>query len=275
LALALKFLSNADLVWGTHLLDREIYIGAWIVIFFLLGMYLLGKITLPHDSEIQHISVPRLLLAALSFWFVTYLIPGLWGAPLKAISGFLPPMNSDVGVTVLEGLSTRTESKSEKGICGLPRKYNHLAKDTPPGFCTFYDLEEGLAYAKKVNKPVFLDFTGHTCANCRKMESTVWPNPEVKRILNEEYVMISLFADDSTPLDSIEITPDGKKLRTIGNKWQYLQEVKYGTSAQPQYVLLDSDMNLLAEPRSYDEDIPAYIEFLKTGLERFKSRKTN
>lgn len=278
LALALKFLSNADLVWHWGLLDREIYLAAWIVLFTLLGFYLLGKLRLPHDTVApSHVSIPRLLLAVLTFTFVLYLFPGLWGAPLKAISNFLPPVNDDIGVKpagYVSGFSSGGTTAVPTAVCNVTdRKYAQaLAKSTPPGFCTFYDLEQARAYARLVNKPLFIDFTGHTCVNCRDMEAKVWPDPRVKKLLNEDYVMVQLFVDDESRLDKIRELPNGGKLRTIGDLWLNLQESKYQTNAQPYYVLADAEMNSLVAPRAYDTDVSAYVEFLNAGLEAYLKR---
>lgn len=266
LALALKFLSNADLVWHTGILDREIYIAGWIVIGTLLGIYLLGKLRLPKDSPVEKISVSRLMLAIATFWFVVYMIPGLWGAPLKMLSGFLPPVNEDMGVIVL----------GEELPCNLPseRKYlSTLGHATPRGYCTFYDLEEGLNYARQVGKPVFLDFTGHTCVNCRQVEANVWSDARVRKILTEDYVMISLFTDDSTPLEKTVTLPSGKKLRTVGDMWQHFESEAFNKIAQPYYVLMDEDRNVLVPPRDYSLDVEGYIKFLNSGLAAYQGRE--
>lgn len=270
IALALKFLSNADLVWHLGILDRDIYLSAWIVIFTMLGLYLLGFILLPHDEKLEKLSVPRLMLAILTFWFVLYMIPGLWGADLKLLSGFLPPIHDNMGVRILDGtVIGALKNASENEICQLPRKYEHLKKDTPPGFCTFYDLEEAQQYAKKVNKPLFIDFTGHTCVNCRDMEQNVWTDKRVKKLLNQYFVMVSLFVDDREPLNP-PIEVDGKTLRYIGDQWLHLQQTKYNTNAQPYYVITDSELKNLVEPRAYNKDVDAYVKFLEEGLKNFK-----
>ncbi len=270
IALALKFLSNADLVWHLGILDRDVYLSAWIVIFTMLGLYLLGFIMLPHDDKLEKLSVPRLMMAILTFWFVLYMIPGMWGADLKLLSGFLPPIHDNMGVRILDGTVVGAlKNASENEICQLPRKYEHLKKDTPPGFCTFYDLEEAQKYAKKVNKPLFIDFTGHTCVNCRDMEQNVWTDKRVKNLLNKEFVMVSLFVDDREPLEE-PIEKDGKTIRYIGDKWLHLQQTKYNTNAQPYYVITDSDLNNLVEPRAYNKDKDAYLQFLQEGLKNFK-----
>ena len=278
LALALKFLSNADLVWHWGLLDREVYLAAWIVIFALLGIYLLGKLRLPHDTTTPaHVSIPRLLLAMLTFTWVLYLVPGLWGAPLKAISNFLPPVNDDIGVKpagYVSGIGTGSTGTVPTAICNVTdRKYAQaLAKSTPPGFCTFYDLEQATAYARLVNKPIFIDFTGHTCVNCRDMEAKVWPDARVKKMLNDDYVMVQLYVDDGTDLPTPRVLPDGRKLRTVGDVWLHLQETKYQTNAQPYYILADADLNTLVPARAYDTDVEAYVRFLKSGLDSYAKR---
>ena len=242
LAFALKFFSVADLAYGWHLLDREVFIALWIVIFGCLGFYLLGWLKLPHDDDNRHISVPRLFVAMASLAFTVYMIPGLWGAPLKAISAFTPPMSTQD--FRLQSSSVVTEAQ-------------------------YRDYDLGMEAARQQGKPVLLDFTGYGCVNCRKMEAAVWTNPRVAEIIKNRYVLISLYVDDKTSLpEPIEITENGQKrtLRTVGDKWSYLQRSKFGANAQPFYVLLDSDGHQLASPRSYDEDVDAYVEFLNEGL---------
>ena len=240
LAFALKFLSVADLAYGWHILDREVFLSLWIVIFGLLGAYLLGWVKFPHDDEDRRTNVPRFFLAMASLAFTVYMIPGLWGAPLKAISAFAPPMNTqDFNLQ-----KTVTEAK-------------------------YKDYELGMAAAKAEHKPVIIDFTGFGCVNCRKMEAAVWSDPQVADILNNKYILISLYVDDKTPLaEPIEVVENGQNrtLRTVGDKWSYLQRVKFGANAQPFYVLLNEEGHPLAGSRSYDEDIQAYIEFLNKGL---------
>ena len=242
LAFALKFFSVADLAYGWHLLDREVFIALWIVIFGCLGFYLLGWLILPHDDDNRHISVPRLFVAMASLAFTVYMIPGLWGAPLKAISAFTPPMSTQD--FRLQSSSVVTEAQ-------------------------YRDYDLGMEAALQQGKPVLLDFTGYGCVNCRKMEAAVWTNPRVAEIIKNRYVLISLYVDDKTSLpEPIEITENGQKrtLRTVGDKWSYLQRSMFGANAQPFYVLLDSDGHQLASPRSYDEDVDAYVEFLNEGL---------
>ena len=244
LALALKFLSVADLAYGWRLLDRETFLVLWIVIFALLGFYLLGKLKFSHDSDLKYVSVPRLFMAIISFAFSIYMIPGLWGAPLKAISAFAPP------------LYTQDFSLYDDEV--------HAAFD---------DYEAGMAYAKQHNKPVMIDFSGYGCVNCRKMEASVWTNSRVKDILENDYVLITLMVDDKTKLpEPIRIQENGKTrtLRTIGDKWSYLQRSKFGANAQPFYILLDNEGKPLAPSYAFDEDVSKYIQFLEKGLEEFK-----
>ena len=244
LAFALKFLSVADLAYGWGILDREVFISLWIVIFGLMGVYLLGWLKFPHDDPEHRTNVPQFFLGMISLAFTIYMIPGLWGAPLKAISAFAPPMNTqDFN---LQKVAVEAE---------------------------FTDYEEGMKEAIRKGKPVMVDFTGFGCVNCRKMEAAVWTDPTVAEILNKEYVLISLFVDDKTPLDEpIQVTENGQQrtLRTVGDKWSYLQRVKVGANTQPFYVLLDNEGKPLAGSRSYDEDIEAYVDFLKLGLKNFK-----
>lgn len=283
IALAFIYLSRADLVLHLGLLDREIFIGAWIVIFSMLGLYLLGKITLPHDSPVDRLSVPRFLMAMGSFWFVLYLVPGLWGAPLNMLGGYIPESNNEMGVLILDGQMVSAEgsgsvpmSASAADICSYPDKISeHLSEGTPKGFCAFYDLEQGLEYAKKVNKPVFLDFTGHTCANCRYLEKNAWVDPQVRNFITNEFVLISLYTDDRKKLPQVETTEDGRKLRTVGDKWiQYERDV-YRQNAQPYYVLMDHDKSNLIPPTGYNPplDVQEYRDFFARGLEEFRRRK--
>jgi thiol:disulfide interchange protein DsbD len=247
LALALKFLSVADLAYGWRILDREVFLVLWIVIFALLGFYLLGKIRFRHDVRLKYVSVPRLFLSGISLAFALYMIPGLWGAPLKAVSAFLPPLH--------------TQDFS-------------LYKDEVRAHSD--DYEAGMQYAAKVGKPAVIDFTGFGCVNCRKMEAAVWTNVRVRNLLENDYVLISLFVDDKTKLaQPVEIEENGKKrtLKTIGDKWSYLQRVKFGANAQPFYVILDNSGFPLAPSYAFDEDIQKYIDFLENGKKRYRDRK--
>ena len=247
LALSLKFLSVADLAYGWHILDRETFLVLWIVIFALLGFYLLGKLNFSHDSPIKHVSVPRLFLAIISLSFSLYMIPGLWGAPLKAVSAFAPPMHT--------------------------QDFNLYKNEV---HAKFDDYDLGMEYARLNGKPVMLDFTGYGCVNCRKMEAAVWTDPKVSDLINNDYVLITLYVDNKTPLtEPVKIVENGKErtLRTVGDKWSYLQRVKFGANAQPFYVLLDNQGSPLNKSYAYDEDIPKYIEFLQTGLENYRKEK--
>ena len=241
LAFALKFLSVADLAYGWRLLDREVFLSIWIALFGLLGAYLMGWLRFPHDEPEHRTNVPQFFLGLISFAFTIYMIPGLWGAPLKAISAFAPPMYTQDYKIVQ---STVVEAE-------------------------FKDYEQGMAFAKAQHKPVMIDFTGFGCVNCRKMEAAVWTDTEVARRLTEDYVLISLYVDDKTPLPQpIEVEVNGQKrtLRTVGDKWSHLQAVKFGANTQPFYVLLNDEGQPLGPSRSYDEDIPAYIDWLDAGL---------
>ncbi len=247
LAFALKFLSVADLAYGWRILDRETFLALWIVLFALLGFYLLGKIKFPHDDDDTKVSVPRFFMALASLAFAVYMVPGLWGAPLKAVSAFAPPMQT--------------------------QDFNLYNNEV---HAKFDDYDLGMEYARQHGKPVMLDFTGYGCVNCRKMELAVWTNPKVSDIINSDYVLITLYVDNKTPLPSpVKIVENGteRTLRTVGDKWSYLQRVKFGANAQPFYVLIDNEGKPLNKSYSYDEDIPKYIEFLQTGLENYKKEK--
>lgn len=252
LALALKFLSNVDLAYHWGILKREIFIALWIIIFGLWGFYLLGKIKLSHDSELKFISISRLMFAMIVLSFTLYLIPGLWGAPLKLISGFPPP-------------DFYKEWNTDKG-----------GGHCPHNLTCFHDYDEGMAYAKNQGKPVIIDFTGWSCVNCRKMEDNVWSAPEILERLRDKYVLISLYVDDKTPLPEKEQTiskTTGNKIKNLGNKWSDFQTAVYKTNSQPYYVLLDNNGKKLAEPRGYTPDIETYEHFLDEGLCRYEKRK--
>ena len=264
LALAFKFLSNADLVIQAHLLEREVFLGIWIAIFGTWAMYLFGKLTLPHDSPMTHLSIGRLFMALLVTLFTIYLIPGLWGAPLKIISGFPPPM---------------TYSESPNGI-GTSSGNNTTAIDLPEhahsgphGIIAFHDYEQGLAYAKEVGKPVLLDFTGHACVNCRKMEDFVWSKPEILAVLKEKVVLISLYVDDKRDLPKAAqyvSKETGKEIVTIGNKWSDYQITRYKNNAQPYYVILNSEGVDISKPIGYTPDVSEYKKWLEEGISQFK-----
>ena len=247
LAFALKFLSVADLAYGWRILDRETFLALWIVLFALLGFYLLGKVKFPHDDDDTKVSVPRFFMALASLAFAVYMLPGLWGAPLKAVSAFAPPMQT--------------------------QDFNLYNNEV---HAKFDDYDLGMEYARQHGKPVMLDFTGYGCVNCRKMELAVWTDPKVSDIINNDYVLITLYVDNKTPLSSpVKIMENGteRTLRTVGDKWSYLQRVKFGANAQPFYVLIDNEGKPLNKSYSYDESIPKYIEFLQTGLENYKKEK--
>ena len=269
LALAFKFLSNADLVLQLHLLEREIFIAIWIAIFGALTFYLFGKIQLPHDSPVNHISVGRLSLGLIVLSFTIYMIPGLWGAPLNLISAFPPPQHyseSPYGVGFRQLGSGGGVSHSD-----IPDGAHLMA---PNDILAFNDYDKGLAYAKKVRKPVMIDFTGHACVNCRKMEQNVWVNPKVLKMLKNDVVLISLYVDDKRKLNADEIVDSklkpGKKLKYIGQKWSELQTIKYKTNTQPMYVLMDHTEENLIKPVAYTPDIDTYSNWLKEGISNFK-----
>lgn len=266
LAFAFKFLSNADLVLQTHLLEREVFLAIWIAVFGAWALYLFGKLILPHDSPMTHISVGRLFIALFVTTFTVYLIPGLWGAPLKILSGFTPPMTyseSLYGVGYQNTVSSGVSSES-----ALPEN----AYIGPLGITAFHDYEEGLAYAKKVNKPVLLDFTGHACANCRKMEENVWSDAEILKILKNEIVLISLYGDDQRELPKEEqyVSKSGSEVTTIGKKWREYQIERYNINAQPYYVVLDADGKDISKPVGYTPDVQEYKAWLKEGISKFK-----
>ena len=247
LAFALKFLSVADLAYGWRILDRETFLALWIVLFALLGFYLLAKIKFPHDDDDTKVGVGRFFMALFSLAFAVYMVPGLWGAPLKAVSAFAPPMQT--------------------------QDFNLYNNEV---HAKFDDYDLGMEYARQHGKPVMLDFTGYGCVNCRKMELAVWTDSKVSDIINNDYVLITLYVDNKTPLTSpVKVIENGRErtLRTVGDKWSYLQRVKFGANAQPFYVLIDNEGRPLNKSYSYDEDIPKYIEFLQTGLENYKKGK--
>lgn len=270
LALAFKFLSNADLVLQLHWLEREVFLSIWITIFMALAFYLFGKIQLPHDSPLTHISVGRLTLALFSLTIAIYMIPGLWGAPLNLISAFPPAQHyseSPYGVgfsKMNNGISSAENIEIPDGAHLMP----------PHNILAFNDYEKGLAYAKKINKPVMIDFTGHACVNCRKMEQNVWPKDEILPILKNEVVLISLYVDDKRPLaDGEEIESKlypGRKLKYIGQKWSEFQIIRYGANAQPFYVLMGHNEENLTEPVAYTPNVKEYYDWLKKGIANFK-----
>ena len=269
LALGLKFLSVADQTYHWGLLDREVYLAIWIAIFFLLGLYLLGKLKFKHDSDMPYLSVTRLVFAIASFAFVVYMLPGMWGAPLRALSGYMPPMQSQDFVM---GASTSAAAPaSEVKTSGV--KYGDVL-ELPHGLEGFFDLDEAKAYADEVGKPLFLDFTGHGCVNCREMEARVWSDPRVLDILRNEYVIVALYADDKLKVAEEDwvTTESGKVLKTLGKINSYYALKTYGVNAQPYYVLIDQDGSTMAD-RSYDLDVEGFIEFLQSGVDTYKSNK--
>jgi thiol:disulfide interchange protein DsbD len=285
LALGLKFLSVADQTYHWGILDREVYLAFWIVIFFLLGLYLLGKIKFAHDSDVPYLSVPRLTLAIITFTFVVYLIPGMVGAPLKALSGYLPPQTThdfDLNAVIRDNVmvyggdgSNTTGQTASKEICDTPKYHEFL--HLPHGLQGYFDFDQALQCAKEQNKPIFIDFTGHGCVNCLEMEANVWSDPQVLKILKNEYIVLALYVDDKTTLPENEwvtSTYDGKLKKTIGKKYADLQIAKFGVNAQPFYVLMGHNGEVLAQPRAYDLNVDAFIQFLNTGLDNFKNGKS-
>ena len=272
LAFALKFLSIADLAYHWRLLDREVYLAAWIVIFALMGFYLLGKIRLPHDSAMEKLPVMRLALAIVVFSFVVYMIPGMWGAPLRALSGYLPP-ESTQDFRSQSGAGAGHAMQQAAGLCDAPRHADIL--HLPHEIQGYFDLKQALACAKEKNKPVFIDFTGHGCVNCREMEANVWSQPEVLKRLKEDFVVTALYVDDKTELPQSEwyVSPyDQKEKKTIGKQNADLQVRNYQSNTQPLYVLLAPDGSLLVPPRSYDLDVDGFVKYLESGKVEFKKR---
>ena len=263
-ALGFKFLSVADQTYHWGLLDREVYLAIWIVTFSLLGLYLLGKIRFVHDDKTEHLSVTRLALAIAVFSFVVYMIPGMFGAPLKALSGYLPPLTTQDFV-IGSGSSAQVQAGNSAGA----EKENRFDLHLPLGLEGYFTIEEGLAAAKEAGKPVFVDITGHGCVNCREMESRVWSDPQVLDILRNEYVIVALYTDDKTRLGKDEWveTENGDILKDLGRVNSYIARTRFGVNAQPNYVLLSPDGELLAPVRGYDLSIPGFIEFLESGLE--------
>ncbi len=268
LALALKFLSNVDLAYHWQWFDREVFLVLWVIIFGMMGFYLLGKLRFSHDSELTSISVPRLFLSIISLAFALYLIPGLWGAPLQSVSAFLPPQQTQDFDLYTRSLGAYPVAESESAT---PRKYGDIF-EAPLGLNAFFDYEEGMAYAKKVNKPVMIDFTGHACVNCRKMEASVWPKPDVLKRLRNDYVLIQLYVDDKTELPTTEqrvSSYSGKTIRTVGNQWSDLQASQFNTNSQPYYVLLDNNGKELATPQGANYEPENFVKFLDSGLKAY------
>jgi len=277
LALGLKFLSIADQTYHWGILDREVYLSLWIVIFSLMGFYLLGKIKFAHDDEVQHIGVVRLMLSIITFSFVVYMIPGLWGAPLKALAGYLPPQNTldfDMNAIVRNNSTLYSNSTNESmEICDKPKyaEFLHL----PHGLKGYFDYSQALSCAKQQNKPLFIDFTGHGCVNCREMEATVWSDPRILKRLRENFVVVALYVDDKKELPQSEWVVsniDGKTKTSIGKKFSDFQISHFGVNAQPYYVLLDTSGNMLIKPHAYNLNIDDFINFLDSGLEKFNQK---
>ncbi len=280
LALGLKFLSIADQTYHWHILDREVYLALWIVIFTLMGFYFLGKIKFKGDTPTEHVGVVRLMLSIITFSFVVYMIPGMFGAPLKVLSGYLPPQTTldfDINKIVRNNLSVYTPASSDnntKEICEKP-KYSEFLK-LPHGLKGYFDYQQALSCAKKLNKPVFIDFTGHGCVNCREMEANVWSDPKVLSHLRNDFVVVALYVDDKTELPKnewITSTVDGKVKKTLGKKYADFQIARYQVNAQPYYVLLDPyTEDTLVAPRAYNLDVDKFVNFLETALKRFEEK---
>ncbi|PLW96537.1 MAG: disulfide bond formation protein DsbD [Marinilabiliales bacterium] len=280
LALGLKFLSIADQTYHWGILDREVYLALWIVIFFLMGMYLLGKIKFAHDSDLPYVSVPRLMLAIITFSFVMYLIPGMFGAPLKALSGYVPPQSThdfDLNAVIRNNVELYAGSGGGEveELCDKPKYADFL--HLPHGLEGYFDYDQALSCAKEQNKPIFIDFTGHGCVNCREMEANVWSDPKVLKILRENYIVLALYVDDKTKLaeeEWIKSEYDGKMKKTIGKKYADLQITKFGVNAQPFYVLMGHDGEVLAQPRAYDLDVDEFVDFLEKGIQNYEQGKS-
>lgn len=271
LALALKFLSSADLVWHWEWFDREIFLVLWIVLFTLMGFYLLGKLKFAHDSVLQYISVPRLLFAVVSFAFAIYMVPGLWGAPVSILSGIAPPMHTQDFILSAGGGESAASTD-------FPAKVKHSeVLPAPHGFKVFFDLDEGVAYAKKVGKPIMLDFTGWACVNCRKMEDNVWVKPEIGNLIRDKYVLIQLYVDErkvKMPADKVHYSKYLKGNTDDLGRWnQDLQATRYGANSQPYYVLADHDLNALVPAQGATSDVSEYRAFLQSGVDKFKPKQ--
>ena len=275
-ALGFKFLSVADQTYHWGLLDREVYLAIWIVVFAMLGFYLLGKLRFAHDDEVQHVGVGRLALAIAVFTFVVYLIPGMWGAPLKALSGYLPPLTTQdfvLGQTTSAGASVSATAPL-RTVDGKAPKYSDVLH-LPHGLEGFFDLKEAEAYAARAGKPLFIDFTGHGCVNCREMEARVWSDPRVLELLRNDYVICALYSDDKMELPESEwvTTESGKVLRSLGKINAHYALKTFGVNAQPYYVLQGRDGRMLIEPRGYDLDVEAFVDFLRRGVEAYRAEE--
>ncbi len=274
LALALKFLSNVDLAYHWEWFDREIFLVLWIIIFGLMGIYLLGKLKFSHDSPVDSITIPRLFLSIIVLAFTVYMIPGLWGAPLKSISAFLPPLQTQDFDLYTPSITGNHQSTSTQNNNDTPQKYTDIFK-APLGLNAFFDYDEALMYANKNHKPIMIDFTGHACVNCRKMEASVWTDKSVYSIISNDFVLLQLYVDDKTDLQPSEqtVTSQGKKIKTIGNKWSEFQASRFKANSQPFYVLLDDEGQLLVPPQGADYNADNYKAFLQSGLDAFKKSK--
>jgi thioredoxin-related protein len=276
LALALKFLSMADQAYHWGILDRDIYLACWIAIFTGLALYLFGKLKLPHDSDMKHLGVPRLMLGLVTLTFVIYMIPGLFGAPLKALAGFLPPQAShdfDLNATIRENRGGATAAGST-GICDAPKYADFL--HLPHGLKGYFDLEQAKKCAAEQNKPIFIDFTGHACVNCREMEATVWADPEVLKRLQTEFVIVALYVDDKTELPESEwftSAYDKKLKKTLGKKNADYQIAKFSNNAQPYYVLMDHNETMLVPPTAYNLNAKDFVTFLDAGLANYRQQQ--
>lgn len=282
-ALGFKFLSVADQVYHWGLLDREVYLAIWIVSFTLLGFYLLGKLKFKHDSDSSHTSVTRLFLSMITFTFVVYMIPGMWGAPLKALSGYLPPQQTldfDMPRIIREStaninvVSNNGSLKPVSETCDQPKYGDFL--HLPHGLKGYFDYEQARACATEQNKPLFIDFTGHGCVNCREMEANVWSDARVLKLLREEFVIVALYVDDKTEIaeeEWVKSTRDGKIKKTLGRKYADFQVTRYNTNAQPYYVINDDDENQLLPARAYNLNADEFVVFLKKGIEKYKQTK--
>lgn len=273
LALALKFLSNVDLAYNWQFLDREVFLALWIVIFGLMGLYLLGKIRFAHDSPLEYLSVTRTTLAILVFSFVVYMIPGMWGAPLKSIAAFLPPIGTqDFDISA----GVHTAGPAGAADAASRKHYQHFhSRSTIKGLDPYYDYDEALEAARVQDKPLLVDFTGWTCVNCRKMEANVWSDPAVREIINNEYILVELYVDEKDlklPEDEQYISQSGKKIDNVGKRNTDFQITKFQSNSQPLYALLDNNEELLVPTRGANYDVAAYIEFLNSGVEAYKNR---
>jgi len=278
LAFALKFLSNVDLAYHWNLFSREVFLSLWIAICFLLGLYLLGKLKFSHDSDVPYVSIPRLFLSIITFAFVVYMIPGLWGAPLKAISAFLPPEGTqDFNLSLAPDAGGPVASVSAPSTKIGEKKYaaNYVSNKIK-GLDSWYDYEQALAVSKELNKPILIDFTGFVCVNCRKMEADVWSNPEVFKKIKNDYILLQLFVDDKAELDlkdQFVSTYSGKKIKTIGAKWSDMEAKDFNSNSQPNYVIMNGDGKVLVPPQGANYSVSNYIKFLDSGLAAYKAGK--